>query len=154
MMHKGSRIENADYFDDILGDNNPNAVGVFQGMGMTDFENIKQKIGPEGVILNMNCRHCNWPTVVTVEWEELYYIGLNGPGKPLVLPRGWVRSDQNMDCYVQLQCGRCHNAGLNPHFSPDEARQLVNQAVQSGFITKQTAQAWQQKAAMYARAAG
>jgi len=152
MTWRGAREQNVDYFDDILGDNKN--TGVFDGMGIDDYDRVKQEIAPDGVHVGLNCRVCNKRSRVTVSWEELFYVGSNGGGQPLVLPAGWFKSDENMDCYVQLQCGRCHNMGFAPHFTPDEARGLIKQAANSGFVTPQQVAQWKQKIAMYRGAAG
>jgi hypothetical protein len=152
MTFRGAREQSVDYFDDILGNNRD--AGVFQGLGIDDYDRVQQQIAAEGVTVGMNCRSCNKRSTVTVTWEELYYVGANGGGQPLVLPAGWSKSDENLDCYVQLQCGRCHNMGFAPHFTPDEARALIQQAANSGFVNPQQVAAWKQKIAMYRGAAG
>lgn len=154
MTWRGAREQNVDYFDDILGDHKN--AGVFDGMGIDDYDRVQQSIGPEGVKVRMNCRSCNNTMNVLLTWEELYYVGSNGGGKPLVLPAGWFKSEENMDCYVRLPCGKCgkDHGGFAPHFTPDEARGLIQQAANSGFITPQQVAQWKQKIAMYRGAAG
>lgn len=154
MTYRGAREAGVDYFDDVLGDNK--TAGVFQGMGINDYDRMDQSINPDGVTVRMNCRACNKRGDVTVSWEELYYVGSNGGGQPLVLPQGWSKSDENLDCYVRLPCGRCREAhgGFAPHFTPDEAKSLIQQAANSGFINQQQVGTWQRKIQMYRGAAG
>lgn len=155
MVWRGARERGVDYFDDIMGENVDH--GMFTGMGSADHDRVQQKISKGGVSILMNCRFCGKRAEVEIPWEELFYVGANGPGKPLVTPEGWFKSDTNLDLYTLMRCeyGKCGGErGYAPHFTPDEARSLVGQAVASGFISQQQLAQWNHKLRMYQGAAG
>lgn len=142
------RIKGADYFDDIRGETG----GIHESMGLNQYEGLREHVADDGVKVKMDCRFCGGPAVVTVEWNELFIVGSNGPGRPPMLPRSeagaeWHYSPNNHTAYVQLRCGRCGEPGLAAHFSPDEARQQVNGAAQRGMVSPQQIAAWKQRVA-------
>jgi hypothetical protein len=143
-MWKGAREQGVDYFDDIL-ENNDKA-GILEGGGLDDHDRVREKFTEEGVAVQMNCRMCGQGAVVTLEWMELFIVGTNGAGAPLLLPKGWQYSANNATCYCQIRCrGRCGGQGyVAPHVTPDEARRHVNAAVNRGMIPPQAIAQWKQ----------
>jgi hypothetical protein len=147
-MYKGARVPGGDYFDDVLGDNRE--AGIHKGMGLDDFDRVSEELTPDGVAMSqLSCRACGNHADLEVTWEELFYVANNGPGKPLVLPQGWARSERNMSCYFQVKCPKCSDGYYAVHFTPDEAKSRLAQAANSGLVTEQQAAAWAQKIAMY-----
>ncbi len=149
MQHQGSRIAGADYFDDYA----ENDAGILKGMGLNDYDRVTQTVTEDGVLVTqLSCRGCGRKRNLTISWEEMFYVANNGPGKPLILPDGWARSDENMDLYVQMPCS-CGNVNgfYAVHFSPDEARKLLAQAAESGLVNQQMVAQW---AAQINRVAG
>lgn len=138
-MYKGARHENGDYFDDVM----QRQEGIHAGMGMDDYEGIKEQIGKDGLAIKMSCRVCNREHSVTLEWPELFIVGLNGSDQPLRLPNGWAYSSANAACYPNLPCAKC-GSPLCPMVTPDEARRHMNTAVSRGFVSQQQVGAWKQ----------
>jgi hypothetical protein len=148
-MFKGSREQGVDYFDDVLGNNDDG--GILQGLGLNDFDSVRERVAPQGIVIDQaSCHRCGHKKNLEITWEELFYVSQNRPGGPLMLPEGWSRSDQNMTCYIQLKCPKCSEAGFAVHYTPDEARNRLRQAADSGFVNEPMAQQWAQKIAMYA----
>lgn len=143
-MHQGKREAGVDYFDDVLSETG----GIHEGGGLSDFEDVKEKIVADGLQLQMKCRLCGKAHNVVLEWEELFVVGSNGPGASPLLPANWQYSNNNQDAYTAIQCSRCHGPGLSPHVTPDEARKIVNQGVSRGFVPPQAVNAWKQRIAM------
>ena len=144
--YKGSRVEGGEYFDDLLGDND--SAGIYQGMGLANFESVKERITPGGPANKLQCRLCGNEVILTPEWEEIYYVSQNGPHQPaIVLPQGWQRSEVNYDCFNEVACPKCGGKGLAIHYDPEDARRLVKQAIQMGFINPQQEQQWRQRIA-------
>ena len=144
-MFKGSRDAGVDYFDDVL---TKDAGGVFEGLGIDDYESVKESVNTDGLKISMNCRTCNKPREVTLDWQELFLVGSNGPGLALLKPTGWEYSQNNGKLYpatVQCSCG----GPLCPQITPDEARERVNQAVQQGLVSRQSLQQWGNQVALY-----
>lgn len=144
MHHRGPRVEGAEYFDDM---ENANSGGVLGGIAEAQFDSVAQQVSKDGLQVNMSCRLCGRPVAVIVTWEELFVIGSNGPGLRLVMPAGWAYSQANGTLYPQLPCGKCAEGVICPHFTPDEARALVNQANAAGWISPAQTQAWGAKVA-------
>jgi hypothetical protein len=139
-MYKGPREEGVDYFDDVLGDNEE--AGVLEGGGLRDYDRVREKISPEGLNAEMQCRLCGKRASVTLEWLELFVCGSNGPGQPLIMPKGWQYSQNNGTMFCAIRCGKCSDGGYYPHVTPDEARRYVNAAVARGFVSQQALQQW------------
>jgi hypothetical protein len=148
-MYRGAREQGVDYFDDVLGNNQE--AGVLGGAGLDFQDRVTEKITPEGVVIEqLCCRQCGRQRNMTIPYQELYFVAHNGPGKPLILPQGWFRSEVNMTCYVAVPCGACGAPeGYAVHYAPEEAAKLVGQAQRSGFIPPQTMAQWQQTLASY-----
>jgi len=141
-MWNGSRHEGADYFDDVLSKED---AGVFQGGGVEDYEGIKEKMSPDGLVVTMNCRVCGKQHEVTLEWKELFICASNNPGMSLLKPQGWEYSPNNAKLYpAAVPCSKC-GAALCPQITPDEARSRVNDAIQRGLVDMATAQVWKQQ---------
>jgi len=138
-----------DLFEDIVGDNNQ--AGIYDGQGIRHFENVRENVTAEGPDNKLSCRLCGKEVILTPSWEEIFYVAQNGPNQPLVLPGGWRRSDRNYDCYHSRGCPRCGEEGIHVHYDPQDARLLINQAVQMGFVTMPQIQAWKQKIAQNLR---
>jgi hypothetical protein len=146
MMHKGARVQGADYFDDI---GQREDAGVFGGLGVEDYEGIKESIDTDGLVIRMNCRRCNKSHDVTLEWQELFIVGSNGPGLAPMWPPGWAYSENNAKLYpTNIPCSKCQEL-LCPMVTPDEARERVNDAVARGMIPMQALAAWKHQVAMY-----
>lgn len=136
----GQRERGVDYFDDILGNNDK--AGVFEGGGVEDYEGLKETVDSEGLRIRINCRRCNLPHDLTLEWKELFIVGSNGPGKALLKPRGWQYSENNGSLYpADVLCGKCR-APLCPQVTPDEARQRVNDAISRNLVSMGDATQW------------
>lgn len=143
-MFRGKREQGVDYFDDVLSETG----GIHEGGGLEDFEGVKEKLVTDGLQLQMKCRLCGKAHNVVLEWEELFVVGSNAVGQPPLLPQNWQYSTNNQDAYTQIQCSRCHNPGLAPHVTPEEARKIVNQGVSRGLVNPQAVNAWKQRVAM------
>jgi len=149
-MFKGARVQGGDYFDDKLTED---AGGVFAGLGIDDYEGVKEQVSPDGLTIRMNCRACNKPREVTLDWKELTIVGSNGPGKSLVMPPGWDYSRNNAKLYpanIPCNCG----AALCPQITPDEAKQRVVDAVSQGLVQPAQVQAWVQQVDLYRQQGG
>jgi phage FluMu protein Com len=133
MTYRGRRENGVDYFDDILGQDD---AGALEGLGRADFDRLREKYDQTGLQVNVNCRFCNKGHLLTVEWPELYVIGLNRPGRPPALPQNWQYSQNNGSAFLQLRCSRCHNPGIAVHVTPDEARRHIKKAVDSGLVSQ------------------
>jgi hypothetical protein len=145
-MHKGARVNGGDYFDDIA---QREDAGVFGGLGVEDYEGIKESISPDGLVIRMNCRVCGKQHDVTLEWEELFVVGSNGPGLSPMMPPGWTYSENNAKLYpTNIPCSKCGDK-LCPQVTPDEARERVNDAVQRSMIPQQALAGWRHQVAMY-----
>lgn len=134
---------NVDMFEDVVGDNDQQ--GIYEGEGLRHFERVKQDISAEGPQNKLVCHVCGKEFILTPSWEEIFYVAQNGPNQPLVLPAGWYRSNVNYDCYHSRNCGRCGEPGINIHYEPEEARRLINQAVQARFVSMGQMQQWKQQ---------
>jgi hypothetical protein len=134
-----------DMFDDVVGDNDQ--AGIYDGAGLRHYENVSERTTPEGPENKLVCRLCGKEVVLTPSWEEIFYVAQNGPNQPLVLPAGWWRSDTNFDVFHTRKCPRCGEEGIHVHYDPENARALVKQAVQMGFIQMGQLQQWKQKIA-------
>src|SRR6185295_6904859 len=146
MTFKGARVQDAEYFDDVTGRSDG---GIYGGQGLEDYEGVKESVSTEGVKIDMNCRRCNKAHQVTLEWQELYLVGSNGPNKSPLLPNGWTYSQNNQTLYpTNVPCSKCGEP-LCPHVTPDEARARVNDAASRGLIPAQALAAWGQQAAGY-----
>lgn len=142
-MHAGARIDGGDYFDDLFESGGGESQSVLSGMGLADFDNVREKVTAEGLQAQTNCRNCGRGAVVTIGWDELFYIGSNGPGLRPILPSGWGKSQANGTCYCQLRCGGCGEPGIALHLTPDEAQKRFGQGMQSGFVSPDQARIWQ-----------
>jgi len=147
VLHKGARVEGADYFDDFGTRQNREGGGILSGLGQDDFESVQETIGGEGLQVKMNCRLCGKQHVVTLEWEELFVVGTNGPGVAPLIPTGWQYSENNGACYpAMINCAKCgEDGGLCPMVTPQEARDRVNEAVGRGAIPVGAIQMWKQR---------
>lgn len=141
--HKGARLPNGDYFDEFFEADADH--GVLQGAGIDDHDRVKQKLTQEGLATRVNCRFCNSPKVVIIEWHEMFVIGSNTqfPGQPPVLPQNWHYSPNNSTAYLQMPC-RCGNPGITVHTTPDECASVVKQGEHAGFVHRQQLQQWAQ----------
>lgn len=139
-MYKGPREDGVDYFDDHLGDNTQ--AGILEGGGLRDYDGLREKLSPEGVGVEMQCRLCGKRANVTLEWPELFVCGTNGAGQPLLLPKGWQYSDNNSSMFCAIKCNKCGDGYYAPHVTPDEARKYVNSAVSRGFVNPQVIGQW------------
>lgn len=136
-----------DYFEDILAEDG----GSLASQGLTDFDNVKQKVKADGLEVRVHCRFCGKPTDVTLEWDELAIIGMNGPGLSPILPNASYKfSPNNGSIYVQLPCPRpnCGQPGVAVHVTPDEADRHVKTAAQRGFVNPQRIAALAQQVRM------
>lgn len=140
-VFRGPRDPGVDYFDDYTGGTNDDG-GVFEGGGIKDYENLRESVGPDGVKIRINCRKCNKGHDLTIEWQELFVVGSNGPGKTMLPPSGWQYSENNGTLYpANVHCSKCREP-LCPQVTPDEARQRVNDAVSRNLIPMGQAKAW------------
>lgn len=146
-VFRGKRVQGGDYFDDIQGDYGDH--GVFNGMGIADYDSVREKVTDEGLKVLLNCRSCNKRAEMTIGWEEMYVISQNRPGQRLVLPADWQYSQNNGTCFTQQRCSKCGEPGFAVHVTPQEATQRIQQGVQAGFVTKQDANEWARKVAAY-----
>jgi hypothetical protein len=148
MLYRGARVAGADYFDDLNqeGQENP---GIFKGGGLSGYEGVSEYLGPEGIEVKMQCRQCGRECIVTLEWEELFVCGSNGPGLSLLLPNGWRYSENNGTMYSANQCRCGAKEGFCPHVTPDECRRHVQAAIARGLVSRQQALAWKAKVDQY-----
>jgi len=145
-MFKGARVEAGEYFDEIM---KKDAGGVFEGLGIDDYEGVKETVNGDGLQIRMNCRQCNKQHDVTLEWQELFLVASNTPGRSPILPNGWAYSQNNGKVYpANIPCSKCGQP-LCPQVTPDEARERVNQGVSQGLIPPQSIQQWGQQVALY-----
>lgn len=150
-MHKGKRVQGAEYFDDIVergGVGGVGNAGILQSAGLDDYDGVSEKVQPDGVAIEINCRFCNSKRGIVLEWPELYQVGSNVPGAPPLLPPGWRFSQNNGTAAFIHQCPACsQREGLAIHMTPEEARRHVTSAVEAGIISKPAVQAWGQQVA-------
>jgi RNase P subunit RPR2 len=147
MTFRGKREPGIDYFDDFT-ENNEKA-GVFEGTGFDDYEGVKESVSPEGVKVRMSCRKCGQAHELTLEWQELFVVGSNGPGKALLKPRGWEYSENNGALFpTHVFCKKCREP-LCPQVTPDEARARVNDAISRNLVPMGQAHQWQAEVASW-----
>jgi hypothetical protein len=150
-MFSGKRDEGVDYFDDVM---KRDDAGIYSGAGHEDYEGIQESVSADGVQILMNCRRCGKRHAVTIEWQELFVVGSNGPGKSLMTPRGWTYSPNNQKLYpMNVPCAKCQEP-LCPQFTPDEARSRVNDAAHRGLIPMNLIQQWQAEVNSYRASQG
>ncbi len=133
---QGSREPNAEYFDDVMGNNED--TGIFTGSdGMQDYDGLKPSKTREEVTVKMHCRMCNNGLVVGIEWPELYLIATS-PQTGL-LPRGWQRSAKNAAAFpADIKCGGpCGGAAIPLMVPPDWAKQQIANAINQNLITEE-----------------
>lgn len=154
-MFRGSRVENGEYFDDILGRNDE--AGIFEGGGgLGDYDRVQEDISPEGLLFQMNCRKCNALNRNIIPWMDLYLVGSNGPGKSPIIPAGWAYSQNNAALYpTKYKCRRCNGEeSLCPMYTPDEAQSHIRAAIGRGFVTVPEAQHWEAQVQAYRQQRG
>jgi hypothetical protein len=149
-LHKGARIEGADYFDDF-GEQFKDDGGILKGLGQNFHEGVREELTPTGLKVSLSCRMCGRENPVLVDWEELFYIGSNGPGMSPLLPKDWAYSEENQAVYpTNILCrGKCQGTPVAPMITPDEAQEYFGQGLSQGFVTPQSAQAWKRQVALY-----
>lgn len=143
-MHKGSRIADADYFDDRLEDRDG---GVLSSEGLNDYDSVKSKLTSAGYEVLRNCTHCGTKRKITIEFDELFKVGMNRQGRPVMLPADWEFSPNNGTAFVSLPCNSCGEHGLAVHVTPDEAKKVYTSAADSGLIKPREVQQHQQQMA-------
>ena len=152
-MHKGKRIADAEYFDDIIstgGVGGTGNAGILQSMGLDDYDSVREEVETEGLRVEINCRFCNSKRGIVLEWVELYQVGSNGPNLPLLVPQGWQFSINNGTAVFIHRCPSCgEGQGLAIHMTPDEARRHVEAAAQANLITPQVLQQWKAQVAAF-----
>lgn len=149
-MHKGKRIDGAEYFDDVLesgGVGGRGNSGILDSAGLDDYDSVRERILPEGVEVSVNCRLCNSKRGVLFEWPELYQIGSNGPSQPPLIPPGWQFSRNNGTVVFVAGCPACGQPGVALHVTPDEARRKVESAMNAGLLTPAVVQRWREAVA-------
>ncbi len=131
-VYRGNRVDGADYFDDVMGDNE--VPEIFRGSGMEKMEKVVPEPTPAGMYLNMQCRPpgCGAEKKIFVPWPELFVVA-NAP-KTGVLPPDWKRSEINQAPVPDLACSRCGTA-VSPVIPPDWAARQVDAALQRGWLT-------------------
>lgn len=136
--------EKVDMFEDIM---NADDAGSLEGLGRKDYDSIRES-GPskDGIQLVLNCRRCNKRHGVLIEWKELFWVGSNGAGQPLLLPPGWMYSPRNGSAFPNLTCSKCGNEGIAPHYTPQRAAALIKQA-DTNIIPRKVLQGWAQEVA-------
>jgi hypothetical protein len=132
MVYKGKRLEDGEYFDDVV---DHGSAGILAGAGLADYDSLKESMEQDGLKVELNCRLCNAKRGIILEWPELYWIASNAPGLPVLLPRGWALSPNNGTMFLQAQCSKCGQPGLAVHVTPEEARRNVKNAVDSGLVS-------------------
>jgi len=150
-MFRGSREQGVDYFDDFFdADGGQAGHGILKGGGMAGYENLTERLSGQGLEIKMPCRKCGKDAVLTLDFEELFVCGANGPGEKLLLPKGWHYSQNNGAMYPALRCGGCGaEEGYCPQLTPDECRRHVNAAVNRALISPDQVGQWKHKVAMY-----
>lgn len=150
-MHKGKRIQGAEYFEDVIDSGGVGGLGnagILQGMGLDDYDSIREKVQADGLNVEINCRFCNGKRGIVLEWPELYQIGSNAPGAPVLVPRGWQFSPNNGTALFLHRCPACsQQQGLTIHITPDEARRHVSSAVAAGLIPPSQLNQWKAQVA-------
>lgn len=144
-MHNGKRIQDAEYFDDILGTGGVGGTGnagILDSAGLDDYDNVREKVQEDGVLVSCNCRMCNSKRGIVLEWPELYQIGSNQHGMPPLIPPGWQFSSNNGSVAFIHSCPACGKKGITIHVTPDEARRKIESAVQANIITPQLVSQW------------
>src|SRR5690606_7130480 len=111
--------------------------GILSSAGLRDYDNVSTRVTPEGVTVKLNCRRCNKPHIITLEWQEVVAVSNNGPNKSILLPNGWLFSQQNNSPYVSLRCPSCGNdSGFAVHLPIDEAQEHVKAGISSGVVSQ------------------
>jgi len=121
-------------------------TGILGGNALQQYEGLRETMEADGVKVGISCRWCGKPSVITLEWPELFVVGANGPNRQVIAPPGWQFSPNNLTMYVALACQQCNNngnpketPGLAVHVTPDEARKYFTTATTRGFVTPQQA---------------
>jgi len=144
-MHKGARVENGDYFDDRLTSKDG---GILQSDGLTDYDGIDTKLTENGYEVTRNCSACGVKRKITLEFHEMFQVGSNRPGIPVLLPKDWEFSPNNGTAFVNLPCNHCGQKGLAVHVTPQEAQKVYTSAADSGLIPKAAIMQHQQQMLM------
>lgn len=112
--------------------------GILSSAGLRDYDNVSTRVTPEGVTVKLNCRRCNRPHIITLEWPEVVAVSNNGPSKQILLPRGWTFSQQNNSPYLSMKCPSCGNdTGFAVHLPVVEAQEHVKAGVSSGVVPQE-----------------
>lgn len=119
-------------------------TGILGGKALEQYESVRENITANGVEVGISCRWCGKPSIITLEWPELFFVGANGPQRRLIAPPNWHYSEYNQSLYVAIACPSCNNnsgqaAGLAVHVTPDEARKYFTTALTRGFVSPQQA---------------
>lgn len=93
-------------------------TGILGGNALQQYEGLRETMEADGVKVGISCRWCGRPSVITLEWPELFVVGANGPNRQVIAPPGWQFSPNNLTMYVALACQQCNNNG-NPKETPD-----------------------------------
>ena len=134
------REPNVDYFDDFLSETG----GIHGGRALDALETVSESITRDGLNVKVTCSLCGREHMVTLEWEELFVVGNNGPGRPPILPANWHYSQNNQDAYVQLRCSSCNGPGIAVHELPADAQEACMTARRRGYISDAQIAQWQQ----------
>jgi hypothetical protein len=136
-----------DRFDDIV----QQETGIFSegsgslGDALARFDGCKTQGTREGVLVEMDCRHCGSPTRLMIEYGELVAIGHevspqeaygNQIGQVISSPTAWAWSIPNQKWWPQVPCNRC-TSPCGPMFTSEEARKHVQYAVQRRWLDPQ-----------------
>lgn len=133
-----------DTFDDVLQQNN----GIFAaGLGATgdgyeDYTTAKTEATPQGVFVEMRCRHCGATRRIEIEYPEMIAIANDvapqfaygaGYGQLVKSPTPWAWSNVTSAWWPQVACSSCQTP-VGPMFKQREAHGHVQEAVNRKWI--------------------
>lgn len=104
--------------------------GLFQGDGTDNHFQVQQSPTRAGVDYKVHCDNCGTPNVITVDWNELIFIGSSR------LPPGWHYDNGRMYPNVGCANGNC-NYICSIQITPDEAAKHVHAALQAQVVSPQ-----------------
>jgi hypothetical protein len=131
----GPRIDNVDYFDDIMGDNS--APAIFDGQGFQQYERVQATPNKNGIMILMPCRACGRDKRIDITWPEVFIVA-HAP-RTNIIPNGWDKSQINQAPYPKLSCDSCQ-ALCGPIIQPDWAMQRIDGALRAGLVSPEALQ--------------
>lgn len=139
-MNNSRRQLIADHFSDVGELSDESGFGSLGGIGTDAHFSARAGTVDQGTTYQVNCDNCGGRNSILIEWTELIVVA---HGK---LPNNWKYANGRL--YPDVGCA--HN-GCNflctVQLTPDEAKRLLNAAVNAGKVKPQQIQAFSQQLA-------